>query len=71
MNLALALQRMGAQRAAADVLRADRGAISLWESKGGYPVRPSGSGWRLALLVLLVVAVLALLWLMKLKMETR
>ena len=71
MNLALTLERMGAQRAAADVLRKDRRAIKLWESKGGYPVRPSGRGWRLALLVVVVVGILILLWLMNLQMGTR
>lgn len=66
MNLALALERMGARHAAADVLRVDRKAIDLWESKGGYPVRPAGSGWRLALFVIVVIGVIALLVIMKL-----
>jgi Flp pilus assembly protein TadD len=71
VNLALALERMGAHRAAADVLRKDRRSIKLWESKGGFPVRPSGSGWRLALFVVVVVGVLILLWLMNLQVGTR
>ncbi len=69
MNLALALDRIGARRAAAEVLRKDRRAIALWESKGGYPVRPDGSRWQFSLFVIVVVVVIALLAFFKMQMK--
>ncbi len=66
VNLALALERMGARDSATDVLRVDRRAVALWESKGGYPVGQTG-GRKFALLLLLVVGALVWFWLSKLK----
>jgi len=71
MNLVLALERMGAQRAAAEVLRGDRKAVKLWKSKGGYPIGQANRGWQLVLLILLVVGILVLLWFIKINMKTQ
>jgi tetratricopeptide (TPR) repeat protein len=65
VNLGIALERMGAQRAAADVLRTDRRARELWESKGGAPVRPSGSILRVAVMLVVVIGILYLGWTVK------
>lgn len=66
VNLAVALNRMGANFAATNVLRIDRKAIALWESKGGFPVHSTGKVWKIVLAFVLVICFLALLLFMKL-----
>lgn len=71
VNLAMALERMGSRRAAEEVLRVDRRAATLWNSKGGRPVRASRRGWMVVLLVVVVAGILLLHWLSKAKMGGR
>jgi tetratricopeptide (TPR) repeat protein len=57
-NLALALMRMGAERAGWNVLKEDKNAMRLWESRGGNtPPSRSGCCVVLVVVVLCIIAV--------------
>lgn len=56
-NLALALMRMGAERAGWNVLKGDKNAMRLWESRGGNaPPSRAGCCVVLLLVVLFLIA---------------